>query len=499
MENFEDRSKVKWISVQGFRGFREQQEVHLAQPNGRPGSGLTIVVGANNVGKSTIWEAFDALARKFNPGAYFGNDISFSEGKRNRQTPSGVRIAIGMDSGLECAIESLSFDTSETHAVWNTEDELRPQIPSLVVVPSRRQFQARFSRGGDASQTWMTSNGEFSRYQSRDGFAMRLFDLHADVAKKKRFDALLAEVIGEQLDWSIELGDGDHGSSYYLKVAASPGVHYTSEGLGEGIVSLLFVLNALYDAPEDSVVVIDEPELSLHPQLVRRLAKVLATHAKDRQIVIFTHSPMLVSWDAVSNGAAVVRVFKEGVDSRVAQAPSEVLAEVSKLQGSWQNPHVVGLDALEALFLEDRIIVVEGQDDAGLLPKVAELASVELEGVVYGWGAGGEGSVEKILGLLHSLGFKKVVALFDNNVPEKVAVVRGAYPQYLTVTIPAADIRTKKHEKERAEKPGLLDVKARGFAKSEYEVSTREVLERVNRFLCAPVHPGGETEETAVP
>lgn len=475
--------RVASLTVRGFRGFRETAEFRLAIPNGLPGSGLTIIVGANNVGKSTLWESFDALARRFNSDRWPGYEVSFSEGKRNRKTTEHLRISAKLHGGAECAIESIGPDTSETRALWSPEDEVPPRTPSFVVVPSRRQFQARFSRGAQATPTWMTTSGEFSRYQSRDGFTARLFDLHANPAKKAAFDKLLEEVIGSPLEWSIDLADGDHGNSYYLKVSAGSDSYYTSEGLGEGIVSLLFVLNALYDADSNTVVVIDEPELSLHPQLVRRLGDVLARSAQDTQVVIFTHSPMLISWDAIANGAAVARVFRRGNDSKVAQADPAVLADISNLRGSWNNPHIIGLDAKEAFFLEDGLIVLEGQDDAALLPRVASLAHVELKGAVYGWGAGGEGNIEKVLALFRSLGFARIAAVFDNNVPDKVERVRLAFPDYHVTTIPAADIRTKKSEKARVEKPGLLDKSAEGFANATFEESTRNTLEAVNTYL----------------
>ena len=72
--------RLKNLHVGGLRGFKTEATLRLAEPNGKDGSGLTIVVGANNSGKSTIWEAFDAVAHKLKTG------VSFSEQKRNRDT-----------------------------------------------------------------------------------------------------------------------------------------------------------------------------------------------------------------------------------------------------------------------------------------------------------------------------------------------------------------------------------------------------------------------------
>ena len=60
-----------------FVAFRVNCPSTLRSPDGRPGSGLTILVGANNSGKSTVVEAFEALSKSR------GNAPTFSIGKRN--------------------------------------------------------------------------------------------------------------------------------------------------------------------------------------------------------------------------------------------------------------------------------------------------------------------------------------------------------------------------------------------------------------------------------
>jgi predicted ATPase len=465
------------LSTCGYRGFREEATLRLAIPNGQVGSGLTIVVGANNAGKSTVWESFDAVARKFK------SDISFSEGRRNRRTPNGIRITLARSDGSKFVVESQSANTSETKKYWEPETISLAPI-EIVSVPSRRQFQASFGKNWTSQRDWMTTGSDFSRYRQPDNqFTGRLFDLHNDKAKKARFDELMAEVIGEPLDWTIDLADGQNGASYYIKVTTGTGVDHTSEGLGDGIISLLFILNALYDSELDSLLVIDEPELSLHPQLVSRLGRVLARYASDHQIVIFTHSPALISWDDIANGAEIARVFKTDGDSRIAQVPRATIDELAKARGGWKNPHVLGSDAKEAFFLDDEIIVVEGQDDAGLLPRVFEQAGVKRRGTIYGWGSGGgDGGPRRIVALLAGLGFSKVVALLDADKPSEVEAIQRLFPGYLATTIPANDIRDKPEE-HFAGKDGLLDKNGKSL-KAELKPATERVLRSVVDYFA---------------
>ena len=49
---------IKTLSIEGFRGFSRRIDIDFSVPDGvNPGSGLTVLVGANNSGKTTVLEA----------------------------------------------------------------------------------------------------------------------------------------------------------------------------------------------------------------------------------------------------------------------------------------------------------------------------------------------------------------------------------------------------------------------------------------------------------
>ena len=45
-----------------------------------------------------------------------------------------------------------------------------------------------------------------------------------------------------------------------------------------------------------SVVLIEEPETAVHPGLLSRLLDVVDSYSADRQVIISTHSPIVVDW-----------------------------------------------------------------------------------------------------------------------------------------------------------------------------------------------------------
>jgi hypothetical protein len=464
------------LRVGGLRGFATDESLTLAQPNGQPGSGLTIVVGANNAGKSTVWEAFDGIARALR------TPVSFSEGRRNRAYGDAVNIELASSDGSAFRLASTAPGTSET--------VLKPVLAGhdqgprdLVVVPSRRQFQAYFGRNVNLDRNWMSSAQEYSRNQQRDMFTGRLFGLHQDRSSLEVFNSLLREVVGYAVDWRIDQSDQ---GQYFLKFQGTDGISHTSDGLGDGMTSLLFILDSLYDSSSKSLIVIDEPELSLHPQYLKRLLGLIGRYSSNRQIVIFTHSPALVSWSFVANGAEIARVYKESGRSLIAQPAREVLLDLLKsAEGNVNNPHVLGLDANETLFLEDRVILLEGQEDVVYLPRAASSIDEPIPAPLFGWGAGGAQNIRAVMKLLETLRYRSVAALLDNNVPETASALRAEFPSYRVVEVPAEDIRTKSATRAKPAKRGLLD-DHNTAVRPELADDFRNVLHELSRYFESP-------------
>ena len=62
-----------------------------------------------------------------------------------------------------------------------------------------------------------------------------------------------------------------------------------------------------------------------------------------------------------------------------------------------------------------------------------------------------------MLGVLQSLGFRKVAAVLDNDRSEDFEALSADFPEYVVRELPVADIRTKPAAPARPEKVGLLD------------------------------------------
>ena len=130
---------IKSISIQGFRGFASQCTIDFAIPNDTPGSGMTILVGANNSGKTTILEAL----RMFNCDQY--NPPSFSEGKRNKRSEDGITLIIHTDNDAVFSIKSIAYEGSNTKLDYSCdESEIRDHFRRPYILQSRRFVEYEF-------------------------------------------------------------------------------------------------------------------------------------------------------------------------------------------------------------------------------------------------------------------------------------------------------------------------------------------------------------------
>lgn len=120
-------------------------------------------------------------------------------------------------------------------------------------------------------------------------------------------------------------------------------------------------------SPKRTLLLIDEPELYLHPQGVEQVRLALRKLSQNGyQVVFSTHSPSLITRDAAPN-AVIVR--KNGNPaSTQARNPLEAAAATAIHDAPHQSRMIFELGRAAEVFFSDKILVGEGKTEARLLP-----------------------------------------------------------------------------------------------------------------------------------
>lgn len=140
----------------------------------------------------------------------------------------------------------------------------------------------------------------------------------------------------------------------------------TSKQVGAGALQVLYLL-AASSGIKNSVVLLDEPGINLHPAMLQAVMDKVGSD-EESQFAIITHSPDVLSYEAFGKGSEVIYVKNSGGRSCVCcvrdgdGASSRWNAERKSLR------HIIDV----RVFFSNLAILVEGQSDQRLLAGVAE-------------------------------------------------------------------------------------------------------------------------------
>ena len=428
---------IKKLSIEQYKGFYEKQELLFASPIlGKPGSGLTLIVGPNNTGKTTIIEALLLNEQK-----------KFKESERHHNLHP--KITIESETG--------------TITYTNVDDgsQIKPEIANashgikFELIPSRRYWNTYSGGEWDFNQLISTSTGQEVRNSSGIETAAALKSINRDTQKKQLFNEYIKKVIAHFTDWTIDTNDqGD-----YVKYMTSTTSHQTNL-LGDGVISIFRICAHLVADAKDHVLIIDEPELSLHPTAQKALSRIIAIASQNRQIVLCTHSPHFANWSDLANGAKFIRLNKPN-DEKCIISSLDTEAKYSQFimqnYKEYQKPQLLDYVSKEILFSE-KILFVEGQEDVGLIKKWFAENDIEPNFEIFGYGVASWSNIKLFLKLAKDLGIDKAAALYDHGTDTKLAYESAIkeFPTYFITILPTDDIRDKPDKEGCFSNSGVL-------------------------------------------
>ncbi len=303
------------ITIEGFKSIRSIKDFPL-----RP---INILIGANGSGKSNFLEAFvflgaaDAGELDSYVKRYGGADKQLHFGSKTTQ-----EIYIRTESSGAYSLIAHYFHTADDSLAGAVTEgglwgEWGPRGPSFN--------RYRFADTGESSPLKKTNDVHNNRSLSRLGGNLAAFLYRLKLNHKESYDLIrktVQQVAPFFQDFQLEPLELNRDTiKLEWRHFGSDG-YFDASDFSDGTLRFI-ALATLFLQPVElrpSVILVDEPELGLHPFAIGLLASLIRQASMDTQVIVATQSPLLVDHfdpeDVLvadrANGATEVRRLERG-------------------------------------------------------------------------------------------------------------------------------------------------------------------------------------------
>lgn len=411
---------ISELKVEGFRAFNQPFTVKLNK-------GLTVMVGENGAGKTGVISALRQLFVDSEAGRYAVDDQDFhlgfavgdlrAPGFKVSSTFSDLDLVeklafiawedIDHNTALHLHVENREYRGRPKRSLWagKTKSTVEPEVLDLIrciYLPPLRDAEGKLSNGSRsrlAKLLKVICKEDLLKHE-KDGtdhpLVTKVMKFNEELAESddyeiKKANALISgtlkEAIGEGLAQGtrIQFSESDFSRIveslrllYFPDLSAADASQFRSLNENSlGYNNLIYIASILAELHLESklrgqdnglfhLLLIEEPEAHLHPQLQTRLMKYLSNTAQKTgvQVIVTTHSTVLAS--AVPMNAIVhMTAGAPPVATRLADCGLPDKSE--RFLNRW-------LDVTKSNLLFARgLVFVEGIAEAILLPELAKI------------------------------------------------------------------------------------------------------------------------------
>ncbi|TLU54390.1 MAG: recombinase RecF [Chlorobium sp.] len=333
------KGAIKKISINGFKSISELNEFELRD--------LNIIIGANGSGKSNFVQVFQLLMSMTRKGF---QKFILENGGADNFLHNGPKSTSAITMTFE-------FE-SQTGGLNSYRFELTPTVDETFLVSEERKYvTSKWRSYGNPSQESRlydereekSANEQFHGvghfvYESISRWMVYHFHDTSSTAPMRRSEIVEDNKIlrnngGNIAPFLLQLKNEDSHLSYYQEIvnairlvipffddfrldvlkmgdAEKVRLSWKQKGsdfpmqpyhLSDGSIRFICLATALLQPYPPSAIVIDEPELGLHPEAIRILGELIQDAAKRTQIIVATQSPLLLDQFSIDDIVVVNR------------------------------------------------------------------------------------------------------------------------------------------------------------------------------------------------
>jgi len=156
--------------------------------------------------------------------------------------------------------------------------------------------------------------GNFLKHDGSNSAAV-LKNLNSDPIGKSRYDRL-CRLLSRVVEGVSKVEYKAFGQKETLQFKQNVGQDspwtFDAWNMSDGTLRVLGLFLAVYQRGTHSLVAIEEPEATVHPAVAEIIIEVILKAAKERQIILTTHSPDILDYKSLTDGQIRVVIMKEG-------------------------------------------------------------------------------------------------------------------------------------------------------------------------------------------
>ena len=366
---------IKEITIKNFRLFPSDKNFEIDNintPDGvNEGSGLNVFVGENGSGKTALLNAFALPILEYKTENFSISDFNDPEKESSIEIYAKENFEVAKTIKGSFQAKGLSFRAkirtrdikaylsstviSDRKFIQADGENVKEDSPDLRMSVNNPWKQKRFDENDilflDKNRIFQIRSGTYNTtrfdrlmedfsYQYLKKVEADITNLNDDLDKKIRKDKVENNFLSEAIKKFQEISGSqirlDFLDNYkpfknaFFAAKKDNNQQISLSNLGSGYEMIFVLLYSFYLAQQSGkqlIVLIDEPELHLHPRLQGKFVNFLLEFSENAQILLASHSPLLVK-QLSENDKVKIRVL-ENDGQKVSEIERRVLSYVS--------------------------------------------------------------------------------------------------------------------------------------------------------------------------